>query len=111
TVGRGPTILPDYVTRRFNAFSAGLKNRGAEPSLIAALRINCGEKYMVDRTGGSNMCRPTPHIYKAAVVASLALLLVFSAANGQDPATVGQFSSVTNWPYVAAHAHVLPTGK
>src|SRR5205823_9118565 len=32
-------------------------------------------------------------------------------ASAQDPATVGQFSSVKSWPYVAAHAHVLPTGK
>ena len=39
------------------------------------------------------------------------LSLVSSVSVAQDPATVGQFSSVTNWPYVAAHAHVLPTGK
>src|SRR6185312_6323608 len=39
------------------------------------------------------------------------LSLVSSVSVAQDPATVGQFSSVTNWPYVATHAHVLPTGK
>src|SRR6185437_2364430 len=38
-------------------------------------------------------------------------LILASSAVGQAPATVGQFSSVTNWPFVAAHAHVLPTGK
>ena len=39
------------------------------------------------------------------------LLLVSSVSLAQDPATVGQFSSVMSWPYVATHAHVLPTGK
>src|SRR5512133_2673037 len=40
------------------------------------------------------------------------LSLVSSVSVAQDPATVGQFSSVTSWPYdVATHAHVLPTGK
>ena len=38
-------------------------------------------------------------------------LIVVSSASAQDPATVGQFSSVTTWPYIATHAHVLPTGK
>src|SRR6516164_5210253 len=38
-------------------------------------------------------------------------LLLATSAAAQDPATVGQFSAVTSWPYVAAHAHVLPTGK
>src|SRR5207248_4713744 len=41
----------------------------------------------------------------------LSPLILASSALAQDPATVGQFSSVTSWPYVAAHAHVLPTGK
>ena len=39
------------------------------------------------------------------------LSLVSSVSVAQDPATVGQFSSVKSWPYVATHAHVLPTGK
>jgi hypothetical protein len=34
-----------------------------------------------------------------------------SSARAQDPATVGQFSSVMTWPYEAIHAHLLPTGK
>ena len=51
----------------------------------------------------------------ARVVALLALLIsLFFAASSlraQNSATVGQFSSVMTWPYVAVHAHVLPTGK
>src|SRR5438132_13749120 len=39
------------------------------------------------------------------------LSLVSSVSVAQDPATVGQFSSVTSWPYIATHAHVVPTGK
>src|SRR5438046_475664 len=39
------------------------------------------------------------------------LLIIASTATGQDPATVGQWSAVTTWPYMAVHAHVLPTGK
>src|SRR5713226_6060943 len=49
------------------------------------------------------------------VVALLSLLIsLFFAASSlraQNSATVGQFSSVMTWPYVAVHAHVLPTGK
>ena len=39
------------------------------------------------------------------------MIAVSSAASAQDPATVGQFSSVTTWPNKAVHAHLLPTGK
>ena len=39
------------------------------------------------------------------------LSIVSSVSVAQDPATAGQWSTVTTWPYVAAHAHVLPTGK
>src|SRR6266513_2890513 len=39
------------------------------------------------------------------------LLLVSSSALAQDLATVGQWSAVMSWPYLAVHAHVLPTGK
>src|SRR6476660_1220546 len=28
-----------------------------------------------------------------------------------DPSIVGQWSSVQQWPYIAGHAHLLPTGK
>ena len=34
-----------------------------------------------------------------------------TSVSAQDPATVGQFSSVMTWPYKAVHAHLLPTGK
>ena len=39
------------------------------------------------------------------------LSLVSSVSLAQDPATVGQCSSVMTWPYIATHAQVLPTGK
>src|SRR5438552_20258 len=32
-------------------------------------------------------------------------------ASAQDPATVGQWSAKTTWPYRAVHAALLPTGK
>ena len=38
-------------------------------------------------------------------------LIAVSSARAQDPATVGQFSSVMTWPWIAVHAHLLPTGK
>src|SRR5437867_1045287 len=41
----------------------------------------------------------------------VAQFIAFSSASAQDPATVGQFSSVMTWPYLSVHAHVLPTGK
>lgn len=34
-----------------------------------------------------------------------------SARAQPDPAQVGQWSGVQNWPIVAVHAHLLPTGK
>jgi len=51
----------------------------------------------------------------ARVVALLSLpASLFCAASvlhAQTPATVGQYSSVTTWPYKLIHAHLLPTGK
>jgi galactose oxidase len=41
----------------------------------------------------------------------VAPFIAVSFASAQNPATVGQFSSVTTWPYVATHAHLFPTGK
>jgi galactose oxidase len=40
-----------------------------------------------------------------------AYFIAISSASAQDPATVGQFSSVMTWPYKAVHANLLPTGK
>src|SRR5882724_612120 len=49
------------------------------------------------------------------VVALLSLPISFffaaSSLRAQNPSTVGQFSPVMTWPYMAVHAHVLPTGK
>src|SRR4030095_5648530 len=39
------------------------------------------------------------------------LRLCVSLVDGQDPATVGQWSARTPWPYKAVHAALLPTGK
>ena len=47
----------------------------------------------------------------ALVCVALLLFVGIPAANAQTPETIGQFSSVTAWPYQAVHAHVLPTGK
>jgi galactose oxidase len=41
----------------------------------------------------------------------VAAFIPMSSASAQDPATVGQFSSVMSWPWIAVHAHMLPTGK
>jgi galactose oxidase len=38
------------------------------------------------------------------------LVAVASAANAQDPATVGEWSARVAWPYKAIHAALLPTG-
>ena len=37
--------------------------------------------------------------------------VIVSSVSAQDPATIGQFSSVMVWPWMAVHAHMLPTGK
>ena len=42
---------------------------------------------------------------------AVAHLIAVSSARAQDPATVGQFSSVMSWPWIAVDAHLLPTGK
>jgi hypothetical protein len=42
---------------------------------------------------------------------AVAHLIAVSSARAQDPARVGQFSSVMTWPIEAIHAHLLPTGK
>jgi galactose oxidase len=41
----------------------------------------------------------------------LALLLSAVSHAQSDPAQVGQWSEVKNWPFPAVHTHVLPTGK
>src|SRR6266480_473364 len=41
----------------------------------------------------------------------VAHFIAVSAVSAQDPATVGQFSSVMTWPRKAVHANLLPTGK
>ena len=38
-------------------------------------------------------------------------LTLTSTASAQNPDTIGQFSPVMSWPWIAVHAHLLPTGK
>src|SRR5512132_748190 len=42
---------------------------------------------------------------------AVAQFIAVASAGAQDPATVGQFSSVMTWPNKAVHAQLLPTGK
>ena len=63
-----------------------------------------------DRSKRSSIYHPSGLLARYSLFGGF-LLLVSSVSLAQDPATVGQFSSVTTWPYIACHAHVLPTGK
>ncbi len=53
--------------------------------------------------------------FKACFRGLIAIVTVYFSAPpsalAQDPATVGQWSSVMTWPREAIHAHLLPTGK
>src|SRR5438046_2321950 len=50
------------------------------------------------------------HLIRCALIGAF-LSILASVSVAQDPATVGQFSSVMTWPYEAIHAHLLPTRK
>ena len=52
-------------------------------------------------------------IFRFVALLSLivACVLPISASQAQTPATVGQWSAPVIWPYLAVHAHVLPSGK
>src|SRR5437867_11273431 len=60
---------------------------------------------------GSPRCRLFVFHVKQISAPLLGLLLTLSLVDGQDTATVGEWSPVLTWPYEAIHAHVLPTGK
>src|SRR5438874_4431694 len=47
----------------------------------------------------------------APVLVFVVPFITASSAIAQDSATIGQWSSVMTWPYIAVHAQVLPTGK
>jgi galactose oxidase-like protein/fibronectin type III domain protein/Kelch motif protein len=57
----------------------------------------------------------TTGLFKFRPVALFSLIAAcFVAATpafSQNSVTVGQFSSVMGWPYIATHAHLFPTGK
>jgi hypothetical protein len=46
----------------------------------------------------------------ALVAVAIFVLAGSSVVRADDPALVGQWSAVQNWPIVAVHAHLLPTG-
>jgi galactose oxidase len=60
-------------------------------------------------------CSGSPQRLKVRLVVlrcvAVAHLIAVSVASAQGPATVGQFSSVMTWPWMAVHGHMLPTGK
>src|SRR5438034_3940138 len=60
---------------------------------------------------GSPRCRLFVFHVKQISAPLLGLLLTLSLVDGQDTATVGEWSPVLTWPYEPIHAHVLPTGK
>src|SRR5436305_3168766 len=60
---------------------------------------------------GSPRCRLFVFHVKQISAPLLGLLLTLSLVDGQDTATVGEWSPVLTWSYEAIHAHVLPTGK
>ena len=48
---------------------------------------------------------------KQIFAALLGLLLTISLVDGQDSATIGEWSPVMTWPYKAVHAQLLSTGE
>src|ERR1700751_516344 len=56
-------------------------------------------------------CRLFPEYVKRISGPLFALLVGLSSVNGQDPATIGQWSARTAWQRKAVHAALLPTGK
>src|SRR5207253_2160145 len=63
-----------------------------------------------DRSKRTSVHYPTGLLARCSLFGAF-LSILSSVSLAQDPATVGQFSSVVPWPYRAVHAHVLPTGK
>ena len=66
---------------------------------------------MIGHSVSRYACRLFPGYVKRVSGPLFGLFVGLSSVNGQDPATVGQWSAVMSWPYLAVHAHVLPTGK
>jgi len=56
-------------------------------------------------------CSCSPERLKVRLLAVVAPFIAVSFASAQNPATVGQFSSVSAWPQRVVHAHLLPTGQ
>src|SRR5262249_366030 len=90
----------------------GTTNPGRTPS-EQALRRKVGS--MSASVLLKRLCRPRPAwLAVAALVSSLALVAVpapRSEAQAPGPSQIGQWSGVTNWPFVAVHMQLLQTGK
>ena len=85
----------DYVTRRFNASSAGLVVSSAARQRPVETHFNPSPQ---------RSARPLLFIWGIP----LTCILCFARAG---PCYGGAISSVTSWPWIAVHAHLLPTGK
>src|SRR5947208_16411226 len=60
---------------------------------------------------GGPWCRLFALHVKQISAPLLGLLLTVSLVDGQDRATVGEWSPVMTWPYTATHAHLFATGE
>src|SRR5439155_25503793 len=62
------------------------------------------------RSKRASIERPTGLLVRCSLF-GIFLSMLSPVLVGQDPATVGQWSARTPWPYKAVHAALLPTGK
>src|SRR5437773_1398115 len=63
-----------------------------------------------DRSKRTLIHRPAGLVARCSLFGAL-LSILSSVSVAQDPATVGQWSARTPWPYKGVHAALLPIGK
>src|SRR5438132_2167934 len=63
-----------------------------------------------DRSKCASIHHPTGLLARCSLFGAF-LSILSSVSVAQDPATVGQWSARTTWPYKGVHAALLPTGK
>src|SRR5438477_701772 len=63
-----------------------------------------------NRSKRTSIHHPTDRLVRCFLFGAF-LSILSSVSVAQDPATVGQWSARTQWPYKAVHAAFLPTGK
>src|SRR6266480_4726800 len=83
---------------------------------IRGSKTMCNRDWLFRRRPVSNRSKRTSIDYPTDLLVRCSLFGTFlsilaSVSVAQDPATVGQWSARTPWPYKAAHAALLPTGK